>query len=160
MAHRLAAVHDQRHGGTRTPPHDGTGRVVTVLLLVAALAALAEVAASRTTRLTEAPLRSSSWEAGLEVADAALLRGDAPAARHAYLIALSRARAERSLPGLVRAAEGLAALGDDALVAEALEMAAQLHAADTEAGALARLQALRAHRDAPAPLPAANRPTR
>ena len=94
------------------------------------------------------------------MADAALARGDAPAARHAYLIALSRARGERSLPGVVRAAEGLAALGDDAVVAQALETAGRLRAADTDASILARLQALREHRDAPAALPSADRPTR
>ena len=60
----------------------------------------------------------------------------------------------------MRAAEGLAALGDDAGVAEALEMAGRLRAADTDPGTLARLQALREHRDASAALPSAERPTR
>ena len=129
-------------------------------LLQQSLAAMAEVAASRAAMPTAAAPRPSSWEAGLEVADAALARGDAPAARHAYLIALSRARGERSLPGVVRAAEGLAALGDAAVVAQALETAGRLRAADTDASILARLQALREHRDAPAALPSADRPTR
>jgi len=140
--------------------HQGTGRVIAVLLLVASLAAMAEVAASRAVTSTLAPPRPSSWEVGLEVAYAALARGDVLAAQRAYLIALSGARGERSLRGVVRAAEGLAALGDDAGVAEALEMAGRLRAADTDPGTLARLQALREHRDASAALPSAERPTR
>src|SRR5712691_9352380 len=140
--------------------HEGTGGVIAVLLLVALLAAMVEVDASRAVAPTVPPPGASSWEASVRMADEALAHGDAPAARRAYLITLFRARGERSLPGVVPAAEGFATLGDDAVVAEALQMAAWLGTTDADADTRVRLQALRQHRDAPAALPIAVRPPR
>ena len=132
----------------------GSGRVIALLLVVIALAAMAEVVAGRAVApappaweipraVAEAP-RASSAEVLLRLGDEARRRGDAPAARRAYLVALFRARGERSLAGVVEAAEGFAALGDDAVVQQALAMAEPLAAAaGADATARARLATLR-----------------
>jgi hypothetical protein len=134
--------------------HEGASWVIAVLLVVAILGALAEVAANRAVAPTVAPTPPATWETSARVADEALARGDARVARRAYVMALFRARGEGSLPGVVRAAEGLATLGDSAAVANALKMAAPLGAA-ADAETRVRLQALREARDAPAALPIA-----
>jgi len=134
---------------------DSSG-VIALLLVVIALAALAEVVAGRTASSPEV-LRASSAEVVLGLGDAALARGDGPAARRAYLTGLFRARGERSLAGVVWAAEGFLALGDDAVVAEALAMAAPLAAAGGDAVARARLVALRERHAAASALPSAAR---
>src|SRR5258706_5507751 len=66
---------------------------------------------------------SRRWEGMLAVGQAALRVGDASGtrlaagsrARQAYLVALFRARDDRSLDGLLRVGEAFAALGDEAL---------------------------------------------
>jgi len=135
---------------------DSSG-VIALLLVVIALAALAEVVGGRTVASSPKVLRASSAEAVLGLGDAALARGDGPAARRAYLTGLFRARGERSLAGVVWAAEGFLALGDDAVVAEALAMAAPLAAAGGDAVARARLVALRERHAAASALPSAAR---
>jgi hypothetical protein len=114
---------------------DRTRGVIALLLVVMALAAMAEVTARRTPR-------ESGAAALLRLGDEARARGDAPAARRAYLAGLFRARGERSLPDVLWAAEGFAALGDAAVVGEALAMAAPL-AAGGDPALRARLAALR-----------------
>ena len=116
--------------------------VIALLFVVVALAAMAEVVAGRpAATVVEAP-RVSSAAALLALGDEARARGDAPGARRAYLAGLFRARGERSLPDVVRAAEGFVALGDDVVVEEALAMAAPLAAGGDDA-TRARLTALR-----------------
>ena len=120
-------------------PCSGKDSVIAVMLFVLALGALAEVVAGR----SATPREASSWPVVLRAADAARARGDVPPARRAYLTALFRARGERSLIGVLSAAEGFKALGDREVVERALEMAARL---EPDAGATplpTRLQALR-----------------
>ena len=130
-----------------------SGGVIALVLVVIALAAMAEVVAGRAVTSAPEVSRPSSAEALLQRGDDARARGDALAARRAYLAGLFRARGERSLPGVVRAAEGFAALGDDEVVAQALAMAAPLAAAGADDEARARLAALRQRIEAAAPLP-------
>ncbi len=128
-------------------------RQVALLLFVVAVAALGEVVAGRAVTTRDAP-RPSSWQAVLQIGDDARARGDAPAARRAYLTALFRARGERSLLGVLSAAEGFKALGDRDVVEHALRMAAAFGpAADDVAGR--RLHALRDRLDATDALPMA-----
>jgi hypothetical protein len=76
-------------------------------------------------------VRSGHWQQLAEVGDAALQIGDAPefapgaqaAARKSYLSALHRARAERSVDGVLRIARSFAALGDQAVADHCLEIA-------------------------------------
>ena len=132
-----------------------TAGVIGLLLGVAALGAMAEVVAGRPAATMPQAPRPTSAAALLRAGDEARARGDVPAARRAYLIGLYRARGEGSLPDLARAAEGFAALGDWAVVEQALTMAQPLAAGGDEAS-LARLAALR-ERGEPAALPTAAR---
>lgn len=59
----------------------------------------------------------------------------APRAREIFMAALTRARAERSVEGAVRAAEGFAALGDAPVTELALRVAASLAARSPDPGA-------------------------
>lgn len=76
-------------------------------------------------------LGSRRWESMLAVGDAALRVGDVTGARlaarskarQAYLVALFRARDERSLDGLLRVGEAFASLGDQALAIHCLHLA-------------------------------------
>jgi hypothetical protein len=80
--------------------------------------------------------RNRSWQGLVEAADAHIRIGAAanasvaaaPRAREIYLAALGRARAERSVAGAVRAAEGFAALGDREVTELALRIADSLAA--------------------------------
>ena len=128
------------------------GGVIALLLVVVTLAAMAEVVAGRPSATAPESPRVSSAEALLRAGDEARARGDVPAARRAYLAGLFRARGERSLPGVVWAAEGFAALGDQQVVERALVMAAPLAAGGDET-ARSRLAALRDRAEAAA-LPA------
>jgi hypothetical protein len=94
-----------------------------------------------------AALASGSWEGMIEAGDAYLRIGRAagartPAeakARQAYLVALFRARAQRSLDGVLRAADAFAQLGDDEVVAQGIAVARALAARHRDAAADARL---------------------
>lgn len=96
---------------------------------------------------TEA-LAARRWEGLIEVGDAyrriAVAGGFVPeadaTARQLYLAALSRARGEGSLDGALRAAEGLAALGERDVVVVALAVARTLAGEDVRAQA--RVQVL------------------
>ena len=138
---RLQVVRGEQVEGGEAEPRSGIGGVVALLLFVAAVAALGEFAAGRGAATRDA-LRASSWQAVLQIGDDARARGDAPTARRAYLTALFRARGERSLLGVLSAAEGFHTLGDREVVEHALRMAAALGPdADDVRGP--RLQALR-----------------
>jgi hypothetical protein len=135
---RLATI--EHEGGGAMQPRNGRDSVIAIALSVLALGLIAEAVWGRTATPPPGPV--SSWAVVLRAADEARARGDVPAARRAYLTALFRARGERSLPGVLSAAEGFKALGDREVVERALEMAAAL---EPEAGTplSRRLQALR-----------------
>jgi hypothetical protein len=103
MASRIEARWFKRQGG-RAMERDGFNGVIALLLVVFALAAMAEVVAGRPSATTVEAPRASSAAALLRLGDDARARGDVPAARRAYLAGLFRARGEGSLPG--RAARG------------------------------------------------------
>lgn len=96
----------------------------------------------------QAAIGSRRWEALLDVGDAVLRIGEAtgtrkalePEARRLYLAALFRARAERSLDGVLRATERFARLGDRDVVEQGLHIARGLAGSDPEA--LARVRSL------------------
>lgn len=96
----------------------------------------------------QAAIGSRRWDALLDVGDAALRLGEAtgtrPAheaeARSLYLSALFRARAERSLDGVLRATEAFARLGDRDVVAQGLDVARVL--AGSDPGAQARVRSI------------------
>ena len=88
--------------------------------------------------------QSRSWRALVDAADAhrriaAAAPGGAAAAasraREIYLAALTRARAEGSLEGVLGAAEGFAALGDRDVAEQALHVAAKVAARAPDPGA-------------------------
>lgn len=119
---RLQAVRREQVEGADVERRSGTGGVVALLLFVVAVAALGEVVAGRAAASPDAP-RPSSWQAVVRIGDDARARGDAAAARRAYFTALFRARGERSLLGVLTAAEGFKALGDRDVVEHARRMA-------------------------------------
>jgi len=88
-----------------------------------------------------AALASRNWESMIAVGDAFLAigrasgsaRGARTNAREAYLIALIRARRDRSVDGAIRSAEAFRALDDRAVVEQCLHIAAQLAAGDEPA---------------------------
>jgi hypothetical protein len=92
-----------------------------------------------------------SWRGLVEAADAHLRIGAganasaaaAPRAREIYLAALNRARAEGSVDGAVRAAEGFAALHDREVTELALRIAASLAARSSDPVAAIRVEAAR-----------------
>jgi hypothetical protein len=95
-----------------------------------------------------AALASRRWEPLLEVGDAALRVGDgtgSPArarlsARHAYRAALFRARAQRSVDGVLRAADAFARLGDRDVTEGALHAARKLAAGTPDADLRSRVE--------------------
>lgn len=88
-----------------------------------------------------AAIRSGQWEGMIEVGDAARrFAGGRPRARQAFLTALFRARQQRSLDGVLRAATGFGELGDRDTLAQALRMAER--AAGPDPRAQARVQVI------------------
>jgi hypothetical protein len=95
--------------------------------------------------------RTRSWRGLVEAADAHLRIGAgagasaaaAPRAREIYLAALSRARAERSVDGVVRTAEAFAALGDREVTELALRIAASLADRTHDPAAATRVETAR-----------------
>ena len=109
--------------------------------LQAADAAMAERNVSGAVRVWHeahgAARRSGTWDALVQVGDASVRIGElAPArsgaararARDLYLSALFRARAQRSLDGVLRVTEAFAALGDADVVSQGLRIAGRLAA--------------------------------
>ncbi len=94
---------------------------------------------------------SGRWQPLIDVGDAALRIGEATAtrsiarakARRAYRAALIRARAQRSVDGVLRAAESFAGLGDHDTTEGALHMARKLTAGDASARARVETDAAR-----------------
>lgn len=96
--------------------------------------------------------QSRSWRGLVEAADAhvriaavaSASAAAAPRARELYLAALGRARADRSVEGAVRTAEGFAALGDREVTELALRIAASLAARSSDSAAAERVEIARA----------------
>ena len=83
-----------------------------------------------------AALQSGQWEGMVEVGDAARrLEAGRVLARQAYLTALFRARQQRSLDGVLRAAAGFGELGDHDVLDQALRIAAREAGLDPRANA-------------------------
>ena len=88
-----------------------------------------------------AAMRSGQWRDLIDVGDAALRVGDVPdfaetaqgAARKSYLTAVYRAQAHGAVDGVLRAAEGFAALGDRAAMENCVVMAQRLAGANPDA---------------------------
>ena len=86
-------------------------------------------------------VRSGRWPDMADVGDAALRVGavaefgESPqaAARRSYLTVLFRARAERSLDGVLRACQGFAFLGDRSVVQQCIRVAYEVAGTDTVA---------------------------
>jgi hypothetical protein len=130
---------------------DAKSAIVVVLLIVVAIGALAEIVAGRSVSPPDTP-RAATWTILVQSGDAARIRGDLSGARQAYLRALFQARGEGSTVGVLRAAEGFKALGDQEVVEQALRMAAALGPAGG-GERRARLQTLRDRLDASDALP-------
>lgn len=100
-----------------------------------------------------AALGSRRWEGMVEVGDATLRVGEVsgyrkvsePKARQLYLLAFFRARQQGSIDGLLRAAEGFAALGDREVAEQGIRLAERLaeQGGATEARDRARVHVLR-----------------
>jgi hypothetical protein len=98
-----------------------------------------------------AALASRRWQPLIDVGDAALRVGDATAstsigqvnARQAYRAALIRARAQRPVDGVLRAAESFAALGDRHVTEGALDSARKLATGDVTVRARVETDAAR-----------------
>jgi hypothetical protein len=87
-----------------------------------------------------AALASRGWESMIAVGDAFMaigrasgtVRGARMNARNAYLIALVRARRDRSVDGALRSAEAFRQLDDHAVVEQCLHIAAKLAAGEEQ----------------------------
>lgn len=96
-----------------------------------------------------AALQSLRWEGMVEVGDTYLQIGDwldfrrafVGDSRASYLVALFRARQERSLDGILRSAEAFAALGDRDIAERCLQLAEHLVAQGPDPEARARVSA-------------------
>lgn len=106
-----------------------------------------------------AALASRRWEGLLDVGSASLRMTDVTGgpeaslatARRLYLDAFFRARAERSLEGVLRAAEGFAALGDGEVVAQCLRVAERMAGGVRDPDIARRLLALQDRQTAEPP---------
>ena len=95
-----------------------------------------------------AAVASLTWEALVEVGDATRQIGDAagaravttPWARRSYLTAFVRAQRQGSLDGMLRTAEGFAALGDRDLARQCLRAAEHLSRETRDSQALERVR--------------------
>jgi len=146
---QLDAVRRERQPGAT----QSSAGVAAVILFVVAVAALGEVVADRAAMSDAAHV--ASWQPIQRVAAEALARHDAPAARRAYLTMLFRARGDRSMVGVLTAAEGFKALGDREVFEKALDIAAALDPDVDPAGARRRLSLLHDRLDATDALPIA-----
>lgn len=131
----LAGVAEMATGRSKNPQDDAAER-----MRGAALASVDEALARGDAAAAlkawqpayEAARMKRGWRALVEAGDAAARieaaapGAAAPRARRVYLAALDRARAERSLDGVVRVAEGFSRLGDREVTERVLRIAASL----------------------------------
>jgi hypothetical protein len=148
----LAAVAEIATGRSRTPQDEGAerARLVALASVDEALAhGDAKAALVAWQRAYEAARMKRGWRGLVEAADAGVrieseARGAAaPRARWIYLAALDRARAERSVEGAVRVAEGFSRLGDRQTTERVLRIAASLALHSGDLGAPTRVEAVR-----------------
>jgi hypothetical protein len=151
---QLDVVRRERNPDAALDPRQGSAGVVAVILFVVAVVALGQVVADRAARYPEAR-HVASWQPIQHIADEARARHDAPAARRAYLTMLFRARGDRSMVGVLSAAEGFKALGDREVYERALVIAAALDPDADPVGARRRPSFLRDRLDATNVLPIA-----
>lgn len=162
----LAAVAEIATGRGRLP-QDDAGERARRAALVSVNEALARGDAAASLRAWqqayEAARMNRGWRGLVEVGDAGVrieaeMKGaaaTAPRARKVYLAALNRARAERSVDGAVRVAEGFSQLGDREVTERVLGIAASLAVHSHDASAPMRVEIARERL-----LDAASSPTR
>ena len=148
----LAAVAEIATGRGRLPQDDGAERARRAAL-VSVDEALARGDAAASVRAWqeayEAARMNRGWRGLVEVGDARVrIETEAhgavpPRARRVYMVALNRARAERSVDGVVRVAEGFSQLGDREVTERALRIAASLAVGSHDAAAPTRVETAR-----------------
>jgi hypothetical protein len=148
----LAAVAEMAMGRSRSPQDDDVQRVGRIALVSVdeALAHGDTAAALRAWQQAyEAARMNRGWRGLVEAADAGVRieveapGTAAPRARSMYLAALDRARAERSVEGTVRVAEGFSRLGDREVTDHVLRLAAFLAVHSGDIGAPTRVETAR-----------------
>ena len=150
----LAAAAEIATGRSRLSQEDAVERARRAALLsVDEALARGDAAASLRAwqQAYEAARMNRGWRGLVEVGDAgvridAATKGVAVAAqpsRQVYLAALNRARAERSVDGVVRVAEGFARLGDREVAERVLQIAASLAVHSRDAVAPLRVETAR-----------------
>ncbi len=148
----LAAVAEIATGRSRTPQDDAAERARRAALVTVdeALARGDATAALKAWQQAyEVARMSRGWRGLVEAGDArvrieaAMHGAAAPRARQVYLAALNRARAEGSVDGVVRVAEGFAQLGDREVTERALRIAASLAVHSADAAAPMRVETAR-----------------
>jgi hypothetical protein len=132
----LAAAAEMATGRMRIPQDDTSEQARHALVSVHEALARGDAAASLRAwqQAFEAARMNRSWRGLVEVADARVRIGAAtdavtvaaPRARQMYLTALTRARAEGSVDGALRVAEGFSRLGDREVTEQVLRIAASL----------------------------------
>lgn len=148
----LAGVAEMATGRSRSSQDDDAQRVGRVALVRVdeALAHGDTAAALRAwQRAYEAARMNRGWRGLVEAADAGVrIEAEAPGTaaprtRSMYLAALDRARAERSVEGTVRVAEGFSRLGDREVTDRVLRLAASLAVHSGDTGAPTRVETVR-----------------
>jgi hypothetical protein len=148
----LAAVAEIATGRNRNPQDDAeerTRRAALVSVDEALVHGDAAAALRAWQQAYEAARMNRGWRGLVEAGDARVrieteTQGAvAPRARQVYLAALNRARAERSVDGLVRVAEGFSQLGDREVTERALRIAASLAGHSHDAAAPLRVETAR-----------------
>jgi len=150
----LAAVAEIATGRGRLPQDDGAEHARRAAL-VSVEEALARGDAAGSLRAWqqayEAARMNRGWRGLVEVGDAGVridaeTRGTAviaPRARQVYLAALNRARADRSVDGALRVANGFSQLGDREVTERVLTIAASLAVRSHDAAAPMRVETAR-----------------
>lgn len=148
----LAAVAEMAMGRSRNPQDNRVerARVVALASVDEALAhGDAAAALQAWQRAYEAARLNRGWRGLVETADAGVRiesgahGAAAPRARWIYLAALDRARAERSVEGIVRVAEGFSRLGDRDATERVLRIAASAAVQSRDAEASTRVEQVR-----------------
>ena len=150
----LAAIAEIATGRSRIPQDDATqgARRAALVSMDKALARGDAAASLRAWQQAfEAARMNRGWRGLVEVGDARVRIGAetngtavaAPQARQVYLTALDRARAEGSVDGAVRVAEGFWLLGDRETTEQVLRIAASLAVQSQDSGAPTRVELAR-----------------
>jgi hypothetical protein len=154
LAFALAAIAEIATGRSRLPQDDDaiewTRRAALVTVDDALRRGDTTTALRAWQQAYEAARMTRGWRPLVEVADVRMRIGEttdvvaaSPRARQAYFAALSRARAERSVDGVVRVAEGFARLGDRDVTEHVLRIAASLATRSHDSAASTRVETAR-----------------